>query len=132
MGRYLPRWPVLSFVRTCTQATYYPAFEALKAEPYKLDPFVYVQNNPINEVDPTGLQSCNGEWRQQGYDRIFNIVCKCYWLCMPCEGIYWSGNFRELPFTIGSMINSPEGRGAGVRRGDACFCDKPGPDCECN
>jgi RHS repeat-associated protein len=90
----------------------------------------YVQNNPINATDPMGLMSCNGTWRQHGYNRNYNIACTCYWICVPCDGaMIWGGNNATLPTTHGTMTNSRGG--AGTRSGDDCLCNKPGPDKDC-
>jgi RHS repeat-associated protein len=108
--------------------------------------FTYVDQNPITFIDPEGLTPgggsgatiqpqgyCDGNWKQVGFDRVYNFRCKCYWICNSCDSqSLWSGNNQSLPFTYGNMINSPEGKGAGVKRGDACLCDKPGPDTGCN
>lgn len=97
--------------------------------------YVYTANNPINLIDPEGLTTSggvtcdDGNWIQRGFDRVFNFRCKCYWLCTACDSpTLWNGNYQSLPFTYGDMINSPEGGGSGTKRGDACLCDKPGPD----
>ncbi len=91
--------------------------------------YVYVRNNPVNFVDPLGLVSCDGKWRQVGWDRIFNIVCVCYWLCEPCDGpTIWGGNPRTLPRTFGTVINA----GGDIESGDDCICkNEPGTEKDC-
>ncbi|MCX7759540.1 MAG: hypothetical protein N2169_08070, partial [bacterium] len=60
---------------------------------HKINSYVYGMNNPLLYIDISGAKDCYGEWQRHGWDRVFNIVCKCYWLCVPCDiPIIWSGN----------------------------------------
>jgi RHS repeat-associated protein len=88
----------------------------------------YVGNNPVNLADSLGLMSCNGRWEQVGWDRIFNMVCVCYWLCVPCDGpVIWGGNPRTLPRTFGTVTNSGD-----IESGNDCICrNRPGPEKDC-
>lgn len=77
--------------------------------------------------------TCEGRWERQYIsegERVYNAVCKCYYLCVPCEGgTIWSGNVLGLPFTYGFMKHSGFG---GVEGGDRCWCfTKPGPQTGC-
>ncbi len=94
--------------------------------------YLYTNNNPINHMDPTGLITCNGKWRIQHWDYSLPIImrrCTCYWLCVPCDGsTVWSGNPYGLPKTKGFIAYT----GRDIEMGDTCFCDKPGPEKDCN
>ena len=91
--------------------------------------YTYVLNNPVMFIDPLGLcgvdgknNSMNGNWRMQGWDRIFNVYCRCYWLFVPHQSsVIWGGNYRTLPSTPGTMIY----QGGGLESGDTCLCPKP-------
>ena len=73
-----------------------------------------------------GPLRCGGEWIMPGWDRTFNVWCRCYWLCRPCNyHVIWSGNQYNLPTTNGQMIYQG---GGGLKNGDTCLCPKPGPD----
>ena len=93
--------------------------------------YQYVGDNPINHLDPLGLFDCQGQWVQAGAARVFNVTCKCYWLCVPCNGEYISsGNPQDLPFTYGTFTYTG---GQGLKSGDFCFCpQKPGAETPCN
>ncbi len=116
------------------RARYYHGTGArfIQEDPLKLaalHAYEYVGNNPIVRTDPLGLIACEGTWRMAGWDRSLNIVCICYWLCIPCNGpVIWSGNKRVLPGTFGILAHT----GQSVTRGDFCFCStKPGPETTC-
>ena len=91
---------------------------------------------PYTPPRPTNPQYCKGEWRQLGWDRVFNFECKCYWQCISCDRPkfwFWvpesgSSTFKNI-FTYGNIQNV--GAGAGAKRGNDCLCDKPGPDENC-
>jgi RHS repeat-associated protein len=93
--------------------------------------YTYCLNDPVNLTDPLGLLSCDGTWKRMGSARIAMWYCRCYWLCVPCDGTtpIWDGNYRTLPSTIGTMIC--QGRG-GLESGDTCLCKKPGPEKDCD
>src|SRR5271169_2013962 len=78
IGRYLESDPLsLPFIHN--RETYFvPSNFAMT--PSHLHDYLYTSNNPIIFTDPEGL--CDGQWSQAGYDRFFNFVCKCYWLCI--------------------------------------------------
>jgi len=104
--------------------------DAFLATGNALELYTYADNNPVTLSDPLGLEAgpptCNGVWRRVGWDRSFNVICLCYWLCVSPQGSAWSGNPRSLPATFGILTHT--GRG-GLRRGDDCFCSrKPGPE----
>jgi len=100
----------------------------LLSNPPMLHPYTYTQNNPVGSTDPLGLISCNGRWVQVGWDRLFNISCLCYWLCVPCDGpTIWGGNPRTLPSTVGVLTGANA-----IKRGDNCLCfQQPGPQTGC-
>ncbi len=92
--------------------------------------YVFEGNNPVNFIDPSGLRHyCNGQWVMAGWTRSFNIVCRCYWLCIPCKGkVIWSLTFiHTLPSSTGVLRHT----GRDVKRGDSCFCSPPGPQKGC-
>ena len=85
--------------------------------------YVYVGNNPVNKIDPLGLIACNGTWKEQGDPDWSFMACRCYWLCIPCNGsVIWGGNKRTLVSTTGMTIWNPKNSKY------TCNCDKPGPD----
>jgi RHS repeat-associated protein len=104
--------------------------------------YAYVGNNPVNRTDPQGTMGfipkgpgkdpaysngthCNGWWRQVEWSRTFNALCRCYWLCMPCDSaIIWNGNPYSLPSTGGTVTN----RWGNITSGDWCSCPKPGSE----
>jgi RHS repeat-associated protein len=75
-----------------------------------INTYTYVKNQPMRFTDPLGLVSCDGYWQRQHYEvgrflNWANPICKCYWLCIPCRGpVAWSGNFHDLPSTVGSTF----------------------------
>jgi RHS repeat-associated protein len=90
----------------------------------------YVSNNPINFVDPTGLVTCKGRWRQVRSSARVLFTCYCYWACYQCDGtppLY--ENPYALPRTVGVWrgANDIEG-GAG---GNCGYCPKPGSEEGC-
>lgn len=91
--------------------------------------YAYVDNDPVNFVDPTGLKSCNGTWRRHSWHRVLNASCVCYWVCVPCEGEYMVGTGQNLPRSYGVMYESGYG---GVESGDNCLCKKPGESTGCD
>ena len=115
--------------KSCGTSSFDATFGSYLLEPIKLNPYVYADGNPINKTDPMGLLSCDGKWRQVGWDRIFNAVCVCYWLCEPCDGTtIWGGNPRTLPRTFGTVYNAS----GDIESGDNCICkNKPGAEKGC-
>lgn len=96
----------------------------------EINVYIYGSNSPINKIDPLGLYSCDGTYRQMGSDRIALWYCRCYWLCVPCDSpVIWGGNYRTLPSTTGQYIYQG---GGGLESGDRCFCKKPGPEKNCD
>ena len=115
--------------------------------------YFYAIGNPLSYADPEGLLGygtgrnvgpppdpiyvpipCNGEWKQEGFDRQLPEIlrlCFCYWLCISCDRpAVWSGNKRDLPSTSGQLTYS-QGGGA-LKTGDSCICkSKPGPETGC-
>ena len=130
VGRFISFDPILHpangrpLKAACNQSITYPTFEALKESPQKLNPFVYVENNPILLTDPSGLiiqrPVCNGEWKLTGSAvTAVELFCACYWQCIQCDG---------KPGRIGVVLSRTVGGGS------ACWCDQvPGPefDCQC-
>jgi len=83
---------------------------------FKGNLYIYSQNNPQMYIDILGLKDCYGEWQRQGWDRVYNVICMCYWLCVPFDTpIIWSGNKYGL---------DPES-------GDECACNKPREEKSC-
>ena len=93
--------------------------------------YTYSLNNPTMFVDLYGLKAkpdctCKcGNWQRKGWERVFNVWCRCFWMCYTKEGVIWSGNFRDLPCrTNGVLIFT--GQGDGLKRGNECACSQPG------
>ena len=103
-----------------------------------LNTYAYAGGNPINYVDPLGLESCKGTWVQVGWNRVFNVVCQCVWLCLSCEyDTAWSGdtNSPYLPRTMGTVVFNPHNTGKNFdpESGNDCICpNKPGQEESCN
>jgi hypothetical protein len=58
-----------------------------------------------------------------GWNRLADVYCWCYWLCIPCSGSsLWDGNVYLLPHTSGMMVHTGDG---GVDTGDQCSCPPP-------
>jgi RHS repeat-associated protein len=138
-GRFLSEDPLLnaivssrfSFDVCAPLKTSSSSIEGLINNPQELNPFIYVKNNPVNSIDPFGLsdEKCcfggyEGVWQMVDWKRIFNILCRCYWLCFPQEGVMWSGSSSNLESTIGTIINNTR-KGGGVESGNDCLCDYP-------
>lgn len=125
-GRYITPDPIIK--NNPDMAALFISF--LSINPQRFSLYSYVQNNPVNRIDPLGLLSCVGHWQKKGWNRLFNITCVCYWLCVPCKGpVIWGGNYMTLPSTKGIIIHQGSG---GVKSGDDCFCNTPGPQgCKC-
>ncbi|MGH7147237.1 MAG: RHS repeat domain-containing protein, partial [Nitrospiraceae bacterium] len=72
--------------------------------------YSYVRNNPQMNIDPLGLQLCNGRWRWLGSRRtawLFFPTCECAYRCEPCEGqsFFSADPFApDHPRTPGSWI----------------------------
>jgi hypothetical protein len=80
----------------------------------------YVQNNPVNLIDPLGLTpDCCGEWVGRAF-RNFLTSCRCEWFCSGPE--IWSSRGKlPLDTTKGVVINA----NGDVESGDACLCKDP-------
>ncbi len=63
---------------------------------------------------------CDGTWKGVAI-RVFNVVCRCHWLCTSPHGEIWSGNWYGLPSTSGIVVNT----GPDPESGDSCFCKDP-------
>ncbi|MBI4689517.1 MAG: RHS domain-containing protein [Nitrospirae bacterium] len=62
VGRYIEFDPILhpangppTKVASCKSSSFSSSLESLLSSPLKLNPFIYVGNNPVNEIDPKGL-----------------------------------------------------------------------------
>jgi len=64
--------------------------------------------------------NCNGIWKGAAI-RVFNVVCRCHWLCTSKHGELWSGYWYGLPATNGVIVNT----GDNAKRGDSCLCKDP-------
>jgi len=64
IGRFISRDPILSIARISNGFIW--GIPYLIHSPQSLNPYVYVRNNPINHIDPTGLK----------------VDKKCFWNCM--------------------------------------------------
>lgn len=104
----------------------------LEADPIGIDQgrnhlYVYVQNDPVNLIDPLGLISCKGKWYKYKWEKVTSLFlggCKCYWLCIPCSGEFiWGGDYHTLPMTKGGIAEDKYGR--------FCACGKPGQETGC-
>jgi RHS repeat-associated protein len=127
-GRYLTPDPSHTIQSIGVSAPYILPY--LLKTPLELNPYQYVTGNPVNRTDPLGLFSCDGTWRHMGSARIAMWYCLCYWLCVPCDTpVIWSGDYKNLPSTTGQYIYQG---GGGLESGDRCFCEKPGPEKDCD
>jgi len=110
-------------------------FVALLPKLYPLfqNNYTYALNNPLKDIDPLGLISCDGTWWQMASTPGFIVVvnyCRCFWLCVPCHGhVWWTGNPYNLPSTDGHRAYNG---GGGLKTGDTCMCNKPGPEKDCS
>lgn len=51
----------------------------------------------INRLVEHGPLRCSGEWIMPGWDRTLNVLCRCYWLCRPCNyPVIWSVKYQRL------------------------------------
>lgn len=143
-GRFITKDPILHpqnrprlVIEPCgsTHGSKTP-FETILENPQNLNPYVYTLNNPINKIDPSGLYAAGkccvgayeGQWNMVRWDRLFNAVCRCYWLCVPSQGVLWSGETFGLPSTTGIVFFDPYvgGQGAGdIESGNNCLCRPP-------
>lgn len=102
-----------------------------------INTYAYVRGNPVSRFDSKGLIACDGPWTLAGWNPLLPRIlrtCVCYWLCGSCTGpVVWSGIPETLPSTRGHIIFVP-GRPANegdVEEGNACVCEKPGPEQTC-
>ena len=98
--------------------------------------YSYALNNPLKYTDPKGLESCNGQWRVEKWEREATnwYGCICYWLCRSCDAKHtalWGGRYRTLPSTRGKIMYTGFGSGD-AGSGDFCLCEKPGPERNCD
>lgn len=102
-----------------------------------MNTYAYVRGNPINYSDPLGLRTCKGKWVQVGWNRVYNILCQCVWLCVSCDNPpMWSGNPNSpgLPRTMGTLTYNAHKKGKDFdpKSGNDCSCvNKPGPEEPC-
>ena len=95
--------------------------------------YIYVNNNPVNFRDPSGMRgsggdSCCGTWFPLGATNrsvfLYTRGCICYWICISDgdsgTGLY-NGNFFDQPCTTGST----SAVGSGIQSGGSCFCADP-------
>jgi RHS repeat-associated protein len=98
IGRYISFDPILHLanrppkIKKCPQSDSYPTFDVIKETPQKLNPFVYVEGNPTNLLDPMGLASCGSGWKKIlvpdnwfGW-YSFTKPCSNHDDCYGCEG----------------------------------------------
>jgi RHS repeat-associated protein len=111
-----------------------------------LNTYTYVNDNPLMEVDPSGLLSCKGVWRRYKWTRnglpgsartgggkmksIPSLTCTCWWLCEDCRSSS-SYDPLALPTTQGFVFYDPQSLGS-ADTGNNCFCPKPGPETGCH
>jgi len=92
--------------------------------PQKLNSYMYALSDPISFTDPSGLDTCQGNWTQIGFQEIPTQLgglfanCICFYLCVPCNSpIIWSGN----PFS--PIV--PKIPGVLTGNGTDCVCPEP-------
>jgi len=96
-GRFISVDPILHPVNgppkvsSCSGSISYPAFEGLKTNPQKLNPYVYVENQPTVLTDPSGLGP-NSECIQYYKDCIAKnlYACVAFTPCMNGNPL-WGG-----------------------------------------
>src|SRR6266700_5133541 len=108
-----------------------------------LNTYSYVNDDPLQFMDPLGLSACNGSWRKDGWNTddqswwpLSRSRCTCNWTCRPCDG---SPQFNET--SKGTPTNNrnipcynPKSRSYGPCRPEYindCRCEKPGPESSC-
>ncbi|MEN6386932.1 MAG: RHS repeat-associated core domain-containing protein [Phycisphaerales bacterium] len=62
VGRFISRDPILAPIQTVNYRMWLLPY--MISQPQILNPYVYVQNNPIINIDPTGMICCN--WGSMG------------------------------------------------------------------
>ena len=99
-------------------------------------------SNSASSISPMSgsiddIAECKGRWVQVGWNRLFNVICECVWLCLSCEqATAWSGNPNSifLPRTVGTVVFnvSKSGKNYDPESGNDCICkNKPSREKSC-
>ncbi len=115
-----------------------------------LSTYVYVQSNPLNNVDPSGLTSCDGKWRLLRWSfadhrdpppllsrpgRPYGSQCWCYWTCDRCNDGPSEGEEKVLGTMFININRLCYNRRTRTMEScnypNDCRCEKPGPESKC-